>query len=194
MPSPESTEPTEAAEPLFRKLGEQLRYKGSLITVESATFGGPDGGTFERDVVHHPGAVSVVPLVDDQTAVLLVRQFRAAVERDLLEIPAGKRDKSGEPPEATAQRELEEEVGMRAGRLAPLARFYNSPGFSDELSFSFLAFDLEPAQIDPQGIEEQQMTVVKVGLDSVPGLIASGAICDAKTIIGLCLALRALGR
>lgn len=193
MPStdPESTESTEP--PPFRRLGEKLHYRGPLITVATATFSEPAGGTFERDVVHHPGAVSVVPVIDDQSAVLLVRQFRTAVETDLLEIPAGKRDKSGEPPEETAHRELVEEVGMRAGRLEPLARFYNSPGFSDELSFSFLAFDLQPAQVDPQGIEEQQMTIVKTDLDSVPGLIASGSICDAKTIIGLCLARQVLG-
>jgi ADP-ribose pyrophosphatase len=186
-----STEPSGS---LFRRVGELRRYQGPLITVGTASFSGPDGGTFDRDVVHHPGAVSVVPLVDDETAVLLVRQFRAAVETDLLEIPAGKRDVSGEPPERTAHRELEEEVGMRAGRLEPLARFYNSPGFSDELSYSFAAFDLEPSQTDPQGVEEQQMSVVRVDLDAVPDLIASGAICDAKTIIGLCLARHTLGR
>ena len=108
--------------------------RGSLISLAVGAFEAPDGDTFERDVVHHPGAVSVVPVVDEGTAVLLVRQYRAAVDRDLLEIPAGKRDVAGEPPELTARRELEEEVGMRAGRLEQLAEFYNSPGFCDEHS------------------------------------------------------------
>ena len=185
-----STEPSGSP---FRRLDEQLRYQGSLITVARASFSGPDGDTFEREIVHHPGAVSMVPLVEEGT-VLLVRQFRAAVGSELLELPAGKRDVSGESPEATAERELEEEIGLRPGRLERLAHFYNSPGFSDEHSIVFLASELTPGRLDRQGVEERQMTVVRVGLAEVPELIASGAICDAKTIIGLCLARQTLVR
>ena len=129
--------------PAFRKLAEREVYRGSLISVAVGRFAAPDGEEFERDVVHHPGAVSVVPIVDEGKGVMLVRQYRAAVDRDLLEIPAGKRDVAGEPPEVTARRELEEEIGMRAGRLEQLAEFYNSPGFCDEHSFVFMALDLE---------------------------------------------------
>ena len=153
-----------------------------------ARFAAPDGAEFERDVVHHPGAVSVVPLVEGGSAVLLVRQYRAAVDRDLLEIPAGKCDVAGEPPEVTAGRELEEEVGMRAGRLEKLAEFYNSPGFCDEHSWVFLARDLEPCGVTAHSVEEQHMTVETVPLEAVPGLIRGGDIVDAKTIIGLSLA------
>ena len=176
----------------FRKLGEELVHRGSLISVARATFEDPDGGEFERDVVHHPGAVSVVPVVDEGTAVLLVRQYRAAVDRELLEIPAGKRDVDGEPVERTARRELEEEVGMRAGRLEKLAEFYNSAGFSDERSFVFMALDLEPGSVAAQGVEEQHMTIQQVALDDVPDMIADGRLVDAKTIIGLVLARDAL--
>jgi 8-oxo-dGTP pyrophosphatase MutT (NUDIX family) len=186
-----STEPSGFA---FRRLDEQLRYQGPLISVATATFSGPDGDTFEREIVHHPGAVSMVPLVEEHTAVLLVRQFRAAVGTELLELPAGKRDVSGEAPEDTARRELEEEIGLRPGRLERLAHFYNSPGFSDEHSIVFMASELTPGRLDRQGVEERQMTVVSVALDEVPGLIASGDICDAKTIIGLCLTRHTLGR
>lgn len=178
--------------PAFRKLAEREVYRGSLISVASGRFAAPGGEEFERDIVHHPGAVSVVPIVDDGTAVVLVRQYRAAIDRDLLEIPAGKRDVSGEPPDVTARRELEEEIGMRAGRLEPLAEFYNSPGFCDEHSFVFMALDLEPCGNSLQGIEEQHMTVEQIALDDVPGLIASGRLVDAKSIIGLCLAREAL--
>ena len=115
----------------FRKLDERVVWEGSLISVAQGRYETPDGEEFERDVVHHPGAVSVVPVVDQGSAVLLVRQYRAAVDAELLEIPAGLRDVEGEAPEATAGRELEEEVGMRAGRLEKLAEFYNSAGFSD---------------------------------------------------------------
>jgi nudix-type nucleoside diphosphatase (YffH/AdpP family) len=163
-----------------------------LISVASGTFEAPDGSTFTRDIVHHPGAVSVVPFLGDSNEVVLVRQYRAAVDRVLLEIPAGKRDVANEPPEETARRELIEEVGLRAGRLERLAEFYNSPGFCDEHSFVFLAQDLEPANTDLQGIEEQHMTVERVALDDVVDLIRSGEIIDAKTIIGLTLARQAL--
>ncbi|TMK84142.1 MAG: NUDIX hydrolase, partial [Actinobacteria bacterium] len=118
----------------FRKLAEERVYDGSLISVSRGTFEAPDGSTFNRDLVRHPGAVSIVP-VDSDRSVLLVRQYRAAIDADLLEIPAGKRDVEGEPPEETARRELEEEVGVRAGRVEKLAEFYNSPGFSDEYSY-----------------------------------------------------------
>lgn len=175
---------------MFRKLAEQERYRGPLIAVATATFCDPDGAIFERDVVHHPGAVSVVPLLEAPGGpeVLLVRQFRAPVGAELLEIPAGKRDVAGEPPEATAARELTEEVGMRAGRLELLATFYNSPGFCDEHSYVFLATALEPAAPTADSVEERHMTVERVRLAAVPEMIAAGRLCDAKTIIGLCLA------
>jgi len=177
----------------FRTTGERLIYEGHVISLASGTFLGPDGEAFDRDIVHHPGAVSAVPLLDDDT-VVLVRQYRAALDAELLEIPAGKRDLPGEPPETTACRELEEEIGMRAGRLDLLAEFYNSPGFCDEHSWVFLARDLEVTATDLQGIEEQHMVVEKVPIDTVPMMIATGQIKDAKTIIGLTLTLRVLGR
>ena len=176
----------------FRKLAENVVYEGSLVTVGQATFEGPDGDTFERDVVHHPGAVDVVPVLDDRRTVILVRQYRAAVEKDLLEIPAGKRDVSGEPVEETARRELEEEIGMRAGRLELLCEFCHSPGFSDGLSCIFLATDLEPCGNSLQGPAEPHMTVERVSLDDVPNLVAAGELLDAKSIIGLYLAREAL--
>ena len=177
----------------FRKLGERSVWQGQLVSAAVGRFAAPDGSTFERDVVHHPGAVSVVPVVDDGEVVLLVRQYRAAVDRERLELPAGKRDVDGEAPEVTARRELEEEIGMRAGRIDKLAEFYNSPGFSDEHSFVYLALDLEACDLSAQGIEEEHMTVERVALDRVPELVASGEIVDAKTVIGLCLARQALG-
>ena len=178
----------------FRKLGERVVHEGFLVTTVEATFADPSGETFERDLVHHPGAVSVVAVAGGGNDVLLVRQYRAAVDRTLLEIPAGKRDVDGEPPEVTAARELEEEVGMRAGHLEKLVEFYNSPGFCDEHSHIYLATDLEPMESTAHGVEEQHMTVETVSLDDVSGLIASGELVDAKSIIGLCLAREALGR
>jgi ADP-ribose pyrophosphatase len=130
----------------------------------------------------------VVPVLDDRATVVMVRQYRAAVDRQLLEIPAGKRDVAGEGTEALARRELEEEIGMRAGRMVKLAEFFNSPGFCDEHSVVYLALELEPAQADAQGVEERHMTIEHVSLADVGRLIASGELVDAKSIIGLCLA------
>lgn len=176
----------------FRKLDERIVWSGTLVSAGTGTFVDPHGNEFERDVVHHPGAVVVVPVVDGD--VVLVRQYRAAVDRELLELPAGKRDVTDEPVEITAHRELEEEVGMRAGSMVKIAEFYNSPGFCDEHSFLFLATDLTPCATDFQGHEEQFMTIERVALDSVPDLIASGELVDAKSIVGLLVARERLLR
>ncbi|HEX7277330.1 MAG TPA: NUDIX hydrolase [Acidimicrobiales bacterium] len=176
----------------FRKLAEEVVFTGTLVTATRATFADPSGDTFERDVVHHPGAVVVVPVLDDGR-VLLVRQFRAAVEAELLEVPAGKRDVDGEPVETTAHRELAEEVGMTAGRLELLAEFYNSPGFCDEHTFLFLARDLVACASSAQGVEEEHMTIETVSLADVPAMIADRRLVDAKSIIGLLLARQVLG-
>jgi ADP-ribose pyrophosphatase len=177
----------------FARGPERLLHEGHVISLAIGSFTGPDGSTFERDVVHHPGAVSVVPLLEDGT-VILVRQYRAALDQLLLELPAGKRDVAEEPPAVTASRELEEEVGQRAGRLELLAEFHNSPGFCDEHSYVFLATDLTEVPADRQGVEEQHLTIEPVPITEVPAMIADGRLRDAKTIIGLLLALRRLER
>ena len=171
----------------FRKLDETLLHQAHSISLVEAEIEGPDGRRFRRDIVHHPGAVSVVAVHDDRQAVL-VRQYRAALDADVLEIPAGKRDVEGEPPEVTASRELAEEVGLVAEHVELLGEFYNSPGFCDEHSFTYLATGLTTCATAPVGPEEEVMQVVHVSLDDVPGLIAAGELTDAKSIIGLLLA------
>ncbi|MGH9264067.1 MAG: NUDIX hydrolase [Acidimicrobiales bacterium] len=176
----------------FKKLDERIVWQGTLVSAGTGTFVDPDGNRFERDVVHHPGAVVVVPVVGGD--VILVRQYRAAIDAVLLELPAGKRDVDDEPVEVTASRELEEEVGMRAASMEQIAEFYNSPGFCDEHSYLFLATGLTPCATSFQGHEEQHMTIERVPLDAVPDLVSSGQIVDAKSIIGLCLARERLRR
>jgi len=171
----------------FRHLGDRVVHRGHAITLVIGTYEGPDGSTFEREVVRHPGAVSVVPLHADGT-VTLVRQYRAALDAELLESPAGKRDVDGEAPHVTAARELAEEVGLRAGRLELLAEFVNSAGFCDEHSWVYVGLDLEEVPADLQGVEEQHMTVERVALADVPAMIADRRLLDAKSIIGLTLA------
>ncbi len=186
------TEPGPRSASGFRRLRERTVHEGHAIRVVVGEFETPDGEVVHRDIVRHPGAVSVVPLDGDE--VVLVRQYRAAVEQDLLELPAGKRDVPGEPPERTALRELEEEVGFTTTDLVPLARFFNSAGFCDEHSHVFLATDLEPVPHDRQGPEEVHMSVERLALDDIAPAIADGRIEDAKTVIGLLATLRHLGR
>ncbi len=175
----------------FRKLDEDVIFRGAILTLVNGHFEGPGGQRFDRELVHHPGAVVVVPLIDDET-VLLVRQYRSAIEAEMLEVPAGKRDVAGEPPETTAGRELAEEVGREAGSIELLARFYNSAGFCDELTWLYLARDLKVVPDDRQGIEEAAMTLEEVKLADLDRLIATGELIDAKTIIGLTLTARRL--
>ena len=176
----------------FSKRGERVIHRGHVVTLAEATFVDPNGEEFERDVVHHPGAVSVVPVLHDGLSVVLVRQYRGPIEALLLEIPAGKLDVDGEAPEVAAARELEEEVGWRAARLEKLAEFYNSPGFCDERAIVYLALDLVACPSSAQGVEERHMTHENVALADVSAMIADGRIIDAKTIIGLTLARQRL--
>ncbi len=134
-----------------------------------------------------------VPLVDGERGpeAICVRQFRAAVRHDMLELPAGKLDVDGEDPDAAIVRELAEEIGRRPGRLVKLGSFWNSPGFCTELTHVYLALDLEECEPpEPAKAEERHMTVERVPLADVHRLVAAGEIADAKTIVGLCLADR----
>ena len=172
----------------FRSLGEEVLHQGPVVQVTRATIAAPDGATYEREVVHHPGAVAVVPVLDDGRTVVLVRQYRSALDSLVLEVPAGKCDVAGEAPEVTAARELEEEVGYRAARMEQLCVIHNSPGFSDERVVIFLADGLEAGTASPHGVEEQHMAVEHASLADTDRLIADGRITDAKTVVGLLLA------
>ncbi|HLX88712.1 MAG TPA: NUDIX hydrolase [Acidimicrobiales bacterium] len=188
MPSPEGADVAgESPAPGFRHLGEELRFEGWRISVVDARFAAPDGAVFHRDVVRHPGAVAVVPLTGRGT-VLLVRQYRGAVDRWVLEIPAGTRDVEGEPAEVTAGRELEEEVGVRAGRIERLATVLNTPGFCDEETVLFAATDLTPVPTARHGHEEEHIEVVEVPLADVDAMVTGGELTDAQTVLGLLLA------
>lgn len=177
----------------FRKVGERVVHRGAVVEVAVGTFAAPDGTTFERDVIHHPGAVSVVA-VDTDGRVPLVRQYRAPVDAELLELPAGKLDVDGEEPLVCAQRELAEEVGLAATEWELLCRFRNSPGISDELHRVYLAQGLSAVPHDRQGVEERAMSVEWFPLTEAVALVRSGAVTDAKTVIGLLLAADLLGR
>jgi ADP-ribose pyrophosphatase len=175
----------------FRIVGSTTLADTGFIRLAEAQVEGA-GERFTRLIVHHPGAVVVVP-VDDEESVLMVRQFRAPAGGELLEVVAGKRDVEGEEPEATARREMHEEIGRRPGRLVKLCEFFNSPGFCDEYTHLFAALDLEELD-SPEAVnaEEREMTLERVRFADVDDLIAAGRLVDAKSIIGLLLTRRYL--
>jgi len=175
----------------FEFLDETLVHDGVVVSIFDARLRAPDGSIIHREIARHPGAVAVVPVIGSD--VVLVRQFRAPLGNELLEIPAGKMDVPGEDPAIGAVRELQEETGLAPGELVRLGSFWNTPGFCDEYSHLFLATDCIEVGDDRQGVEEQAMTVERMAITDVPGAIASGDISDGKTIIGLLLACRLLG-
>jgi 8-oxo-dGDP phosphatase len=168
----------------FRIVGERPAWRGRRISVAVLEVEGPDGDRFQREIVHHPGAVAMVPLHEDGS-VTLIHQFRAAVGDFMWEIPAGMRDVADEHPEETAQRELAEEVGLEAGRLEYLARFHNSVGFSDEAVVIYVAAELSGVPDDRQEAEEEHMDVERVPLDTALDMVDDGRITDAKTVVAL---------
>jgi ADP-ribose pyrophosphatase len=145
--------------------------------------------TYQREVVHHHGSAVILPVFDDNT-VALVRQYRHPAVRYLLEAPAGTLA-NGERPDAGAARELQEELGLTAGRLEKLSEFFVSPGFCEEKMWVFLATELTEGK---QQLEEDEvLDVVRMPLADALEMITSGEIQDAKTIIALMLAAPRVG-
>lgn len=146
--------------------------------------GSSGGDPIVREVVRHPGAVTVAAVSGG--AVTLVRQYRAAVDAVVVELPAGKLD-GGEAPSACAARELEEETGLTAATFTEVADYLVSPGWSDERMWLYLAEDLTPGAARPQGAEEVHMDVLTVPLDRAVQMCHDGSIRDAKSIVGILL-------
>ena len=156
-------------------------YKGRVVTLNLETVTLPNGATVELEVVRHPGVAAVVPLKAD-AMVVLIRQYRLAAGGFIYEIPAGKLH-PGEDPRACAERELEEEIGYRAGHLEELGTFFTAPGFTDEVMHLFKATQLVPGT---QNLgDDEVLEIVEMPLEKALGLIEDGTIRDAKTIVGL---------
>ena len=176
----------------FRVLSSETVYEGRVITLRRDTVAMPGGGSSVREVVHHPGAVAVVA-IDDDDRVVMLRQYRHPVGARLRELPAGLRDEDGEPPLATAQRELAEEAQLSAERWSLLTTTYSTPGFCDEMVLVYLAEGLRPAE-RPDGFtvehEEADMTVERVPLADAVQLVFDGEIRNAIAVIGLLAAMQ----
>ena len=158
----------------------ETRYEGRIINLEVGQARLEDGTVAHREIVVHGGGVGVVPVLNGK--VILVRQFRIAVGKVVLELPAGRLER-GESPESRALAELEEETGHRAGRLVHVASCYCSPGFTSEIDHIYLAFDLEKTK---QNLEhDERVEVVELTFDECREMLDRCAFDDAKTVIGL---------
>jgi len=164
-----------------KTLSSQLIFDGRAVKLRVDTVEMPGGRESTREIVEHSDCVAVIA-VDENDNILLVNQFRKAVERELLEIPAGGIDRD-EDPEAAVRREMQEETGYLPKKLESLGGFYSAPGYCSEYLYLYLATDLVPSQLyaeDTEGIK-----VVRVPIGKVSGLLEAGSICDAKSIAGL---------
>ncbi len=168
-----------------RLLDSQHVYRGRAIHVRVDSVVKPNDTKTTREVVEHVDCVVILP-VDSQGNILLVRQYRHAVDKELLELPAGSID-PGETPEEAAIRELREETGYKPGKLEKLSGFYAAPGYCTEYLHFFRASLLEKSPLTAEDTDE--IEVVPTDPADVPALIASGKICDAKTIAGFRIAL-----
>ncbi|MDV2990238.1 MAG: NUDIX hydrolase [Dehalogenimonas sp.] len=156
-------------------------FTGKLITVRQDAVTQVDGAEKIWDVVEYPPAVAVVA-VDENGDLLLVRQYRHAVETELLEIPAGGID-PGETPEEAVRREMQEETGFYPERIERLTGFYSAPGYSTEVLHLFLATELTPARLVAEDTDE--ITLLRTSATEIRQMIQNGQIQDSKSIAGL---------
>jgi ADP-ribose pyrophosphatase len=164
-----------------KTLSTERIFRGRAVGLRVDTVQKPNGKTTTREIVEHSDCITVVPL-DNEDRVLLVRQFRKPVEKELLEIPAGGIE-AGETPADAVRRELQEETGFYPNKLEDLGGFYASPGYSTEYLYLFLATDLVPRRLEAEDTDE--IEVARVPVKDIPNLIESGQICDAKSVAAL---------
>ena len=156
-------------------------FEGKIINVRIDEVELCNGERASREVVEHSGAVAIIPLINKEK-IFMVKQFRKPLDKELLELPAGKLE-SGEDPKDCALRELEEEIGYRAGSIKKLISIYTSPGFADEIIHIFIAKDLVKTMTSRD--QDEFMDIFEINLMDTPNMILQGEITDAKTIAGL---------
>ncbi len=164
-----------------KTLSSQLIYDGRVVRLRVDTVEMPGGRETTREIVEHGACVAIVA-IDADDNVLLVNQFRKPLEKKLLEIPAGGIEPD-EDPVTTVRRELQEETGYLPRKMERLGGVYSAPGYCTEYLYLYLATDLVPSQLYAEDTEDIRLT--HVSLSQIPSLIASGSICDAKSIAGL---------
>ncbi len=170
-------------------LHTQRLYDGRIIKLDLRDIRLPDGKEAKREIIVHPGAVAIVAFDSDQN-VLLVRQFRSAAQKTLVEIPAGTLN-PGEDPQACAERELQEETGYRPGKLEALGGIYSAPGYTSEFIHLFYAANLSESWLAHD--DDEFIEVDHVPLTQALAMIESGEIADGKSVAGLMRVARRLG-
>ena len=164
-----------------KTLSRRIVFDGRAVKIRVDTVQMPDGRQTTREIIEHGACIAVIA-IDAQNNVLLVSQFREAVEKELLEIPAGGID-PGEDVETAVKREMQEETGYLPQKLVRLGGFYSAPGYSTEYLYLYLANDLLPSRLvaeDTEGIK-----IVMVPVSQIRKMLTSGKICDGKSIAGL---------
>lgn len=164
-----------------KTLDTKVIYNGKIIDLHLEKVELPDGNTSQREVVKHPGAVAVLA-VTPENRIVLVRQYRKPLNREIVEIPAGKLEPN-ESPELCAKRELEEETGYRTEKLEFLQSFYTSPGFADEIIHIYYTDQLEVGNEQPD--EDEFVETVEVTLDEAIEMVQNQQIYDAKTAFAI---------
>jgi ADP-ribose pyrophosphatase len=168
-------------------IGSQEIYQGRVVNLRVDTIEVADGLNVRREVVEHPGAVVIVP-VDAQGRILWVRQYRYAVGKELLEMPAGTLEHD-ETPEACALREVAEETGFQAASLEPLGTYYSAPGFCTEYMYTYAATGLSPAT-GAHADDDEDIEVEPLSVEESLRRIDAGDVIDAKSLSALFLYLR----
>ena len=154
-------------------------FKGKIISLQVDDVILPDGKSGKREIVKHPGAVAVIALTTDKK-IVMVEQYRKAMDLSLIEIPAGKME-PGEDPIVTAARELEEETGYEAEKLDHLISFYTSPGFADEIIHLYIATNITKVENPRAGDEDEFVELHELTLEEAVKLVEEQRIYDAKT-------------
>ncbi len=164
-----------------KTLSSQLVYEGRAVKLRVDTVRMPSSRETTREIVEHSDCVAIIA-IDADGNVLLVNQFRKAVGKELLEIPAGGIE-ADEDPVTAVQRELQEETGYLPQKVERLGGFYSAPGYCTEYLHLYLATALIPSQLYAEDTEN--IRLARIPVSRIPGLLASGSICDAKSIAGL---------
>ncbi len=156
-------------------------YRGRAVNLRVDTIKKPDGLITTREIVEHIDCVAIIP-IDDSNNVIMVRQYREAVGKHLLEIPAGGIE-SGEDPVEAVRRELQEEIGFIPDKISEIGGYYAAPGYCTEFLHLYLATHLKPSRLTAEDTED--IETIKVPISQIAELLNSGDICDSKSIAGL---------
>jgi len=168
-----------------RVRAHRVVYEGKVLSLHVDEVEEPEGARATREVVRHRGSVAALAITDDGR-IVLVRQYRYPVDESVWELPAGRLD-AGEDPETAVQRELQEEIGQKAGRLEKIAFFYTTPGFCDEAMHVFRASGLTASKL--RGDDDERIEVRTFALEELRRMIASGEIREGKTLVALLMEL-----